>query len=226
MLPILNGNFGSRSSSTMRTGKRCESRTQLSVGVNLRQALDGRAVLLIQRPSHALHAAAKALVGIGQDENLGGHAGFDVREKRLAEIRDHVPLAIVDQAHDLAAFVGVLALRDVEIGDVAVVRRADVAVADVEFRVVNGGLRGLAQRVDIAVLAKLVLRLADVGARGLDRGLCGADARARVEDVVGGDEMFGEQRLDASEILLGVRGVGFEPDLIGLSRFGSRPRAP
>src|ERR1700752_2126556 len=30
--PIRNGRCGSRSSSTIRTGKRCESRTQLSVG--------------------------------------------------------------------------------------------------------------------------------------------------------------------------------------------------
>src|SRR5271156_2007625 len=92
--------------------------------LNLRQAFDGRAVLLIERPSDALHAAAKALVGIGQDENLGGHAGFDVRHERLAEIRDDVPFAIVDQADDLAAFVGVLALSDVEVGNPSVVRRA------------------------------------------------------------------------------------------------------
>src|SRR5258705_12867432 len=32
--------------------------------LSLRQPLDGRAVLLIERPSHALHAAPKALVGI------------------------------------------------------------------------------------------------------------------------------------------------------------------
>ncbi len=184
--------------------------------VNLRQALDARAVLLIERPSHALHAAAKALVGIGEDENLCAHAGFDVREKRLAEIRDHVPLAIVDQADDLPAFVGVLALRDVEISDVAVIRRADVAVTDVEFCVVNGGLGGFAQRVDVAVLAELVLRLADVGARGLDRSLRGVNARARVEDVVGGDEMPGQKRLNPIEVLPGICGVGFEPNLIGL----------
>ena len=123
--------------------------------------------------------------------------------------------AIVDQADDFAAFVGVLAGRDVEIGDPSVVRRADVAITDVEFGVVNCGLGGFAQGVDIAVLAELVLRLADVGVRGLDAGLGGADARAGVEDVVGGDEMLGEQRLDAIEILLVVRRVSFEPHLFG-----------
>ena len=122
-----------------------------------------------------MHAAAKALVGIGQDENFGRHAGLDVREKCLAEIRNDVPFAIVDQADDFAAFVGVLALRDIEIGDLSVVRRADVAITDIQFRVVNGGFRSFAQGVDIAVLAELVLRLAHVGARALDGGLGGVN---------------------------------------------------
>src|SRR6266436_3239519 len=68
--------------------------------LSLGEPLDGRAVLLIQRPSDALHAAAKTLVGIGEDEDLGGHAGLDVREKGLAEVRDYVPFAIVNQADD------------------------------------------------------------------------------------------------------------------------------
>src|SRR5882762_11837755 len=68
--------------------------------VDLRQTLDACAVLLIERPSDALHTAAKALVGIGQDENFGGHAGFDMRQKSLAKIRNYIPFAIVDQADD------------------------------------------------------------------------------------------------------------------------------
>ena len=105
------------------------------------------------------------------------------------------------------ALVGVLADRDIEIGDVAVERRADVAIVDIELRVVNVGLGLLAPRVDIAVLAEFVLGLADLAARW-PTAASRPQAAARIEDVVGGDEVLGQKRFDAVQILTGVCEVG------------------
>src|SRR5260370_11337261 len=72
-------------------GKALREPDPVECRLSLREPLDGRAVLLVERPSDALHAAAKALVGLGEHKNLGSHAGLDVRHKRLAAIRNHVP---------------------------------------------------------------------------------------------------------------------------------------
>ena len=64
---------------------------------------------MIERPSDALHAAAKSLIRIAQQVNLRAHPGPDVTEEVLAEIREHVPGAIIDQAQYFVALVRVLA---------------------------------------------------------------------------------------------------------------------
>ena len=82
-------------------------------------------------------------------------------------------------------------------------------------------MRRFAPRVEVAVLAEFVLRLAHVVMGALDRRLGRRKAASRVEDVIGGDEMPGEQRNDTVEILLVVGGVGFElllARLVGMDR--------
>src|SRR5579884_445804 len=81
--------------------------------LDLRQALDGRAVVLIERPADALHHAVETAIRVAQQVDINAHAGPDVGEKIFAEVSQHIPGAIIDQAQHLAAFVGVLADRDV-----------------------------------------------------------------------------------------------------------------
>ena len=65
----------------------------------------------------------------------------------LAEVRHDLPAAIVDQREHLLARAGVLADGDVQVRDVGLERRRDGAVADVELRAPQRGLRGLQARV-------------------------------------------------------------------------------
>src|SRR5262249_19103328 len=98
--------------------------------------LDGRKeagagpVALLHRPADALHFPAQATAGVIEDVDLRGHAGADVAQERLAEVPDDVPGARVDEREDLAPLEGVVALGDVEVGDVAVERRRDAAIFD------------------------------------------------------------------------------------------------
>src|SRR5581483_12131068 len=108
------------------------------------------------------------------------HAGRDLREVALAEVREHVPRATVDQRHDLTALVRVLADGDVQVRDVALEGRAHEAVVDVELRVVDGGARRLQPGVHVAVLAEQVPRLRDLRARARDRRLRRTRPRARL----------------------------------------------
>ena len=140
-----------------------------------------------------------------------------MRHERFAEVGNHVPRAVVDQADDFAAFVGVLADRDVEIGDVAVERRADVAVIDVEFRVVDRRLGGFAARIDIAELAELVLRLAAPRSARASTAASAALTRDRaLKTSLAVTKCFGSSGSMRFEILLVVGGVGFEPASIRL----------
>src|SRR5579862_8821351 len=61
------------------------------------KTLHGRTIVLIERPSDALHPSTKSFVWIAQQINLRRHAGADVAEEILAEIREHIPGSIVDQ---------------------------------------------------------------------------------------------------------------------------------
>ena len=58
-----------------------------------------------------------------------------------------------------------MADSDVEIGHVRIERRPHVAILDVERGVVQGILGRFAPRVDISVLAEVVLSLADLAVR-------------------------------------------------------------
>jgi len=179
-----------------------------------------------QRPADALNPSAKAHVGIAEQEDLGIHAGLDPGKKSFAEICQHVPIAIIDQAHHLLALVGVLAHSDIEVGDVAVERRLHVAVLNIQPRLVGRRFSGLAARVDIAVLAELVGGARDFALRALHRCARGGELAPGARDVVGGDEIFAEQRSDSIKVLLIVGAIGFElslPFLGGGNRVVERP---
>src|SRR6266481_2547844 len=64
---------------------------------HLRQSLNTRAVILVERPSHALHAAAESLVGVAEQVNFCAHLGPDMAQEVLSKIGQYIPRAIVDQ---------------------------------------------------------------------------------------------------------------------------------
>src|SRR5579863_6873360 len=125
----------------------------------------------MKSPSDALYAPAKSLIRVTQQIDNRGHPVANISQKVLAEVGEHVPRAIVDEAEDLAALVRVLADRDVEIGDICIEGRVHVTILEIEFRVVERGLRGFAPRVDVTVLAQLVLRFRNLAMRARDRSL-------------------------------------------------------
>src|SRR5271170_6600090 len=95
---------------------------------NPRQTFHGGAIVLKERPANSLHDAAKAVVAIADQEDLRGHPRFDPGQEVLAEIRHHVPGPVIHQADHLLALVGILAHRDIEVGDISVERCLYVAV--------------------------------------------------------------------------------------------------
>src|SRR6266849_6137713 len=122
------------------------------------ETVNASAVLLIQRPPDALHAAAKAMAGIGEEKHVDGHSRLDVRQEVLAEVRHHVPRAVVDETEHLPPLVGVLPNGNVEIGNIAVKGGTHRAIVDVELRLRDRGLGGFEARIDVAELAELALR--------------------------------------------------------------------
>ena len=64
------------------------------------QAADSRAIFLKQSPSNTLHLALEAFAGITQQRHLRRHPWPYAIKQVLPEVREHVPLAIVDQRQD------------------------------------------------------------------------------------------------------------------------------
>ena len=93
----------------MRTGNRLARRTQLSVLETRGRTPDRRALVGMVRPADALDDPAEALARIAHQVHLGRHAGLDGGHVSLAEVRHHVPGAIVDEGEDLLSLPRVLA---------------------------------------------------------------------------------------------------------------------
>jgi hypothetical protein len=118
-------------------------------------AHNARAIVLKQRPPHAFDSSAKAHVRIAEQKDLGIHAGLDPCQKGFAEIRQHVPVSIIDEAHHLFALVGVLTGGDIEVGDVALERSFHIAIIDIQARPVRSRFGGFSACVDITIFCSV-----------------------------------------------------------------------
>src|SRR5215469_446369 len=145
-----------------------------------RQSLHRGAIHLEQRPSDPLNAPSKSLPRVAKQKHLGRHSGANSGKKGFTKISHHVPISVVDQAHHLLAFIGVLTHCDIEVRHVSVEWSIDMTILDVEFRSINRCLRGFSARVAVAVLTLFVGRAGDVTAGPLHSGFRGCQLTARV----------------------------------------------
>ena len=100
--------------------------------------------------------------------------------------------------------VGELPFGDVQIGDVAVERRAYVAVVVVELRVLDRFLSGADSLIDVAYHAQRVLRLLKFRIRGGDARFRRFELVAGFDHLVVGNKIAFAQGNDAVQVLFGV----------------------
>src|SRR5271165_2614790 len=122
------------------------------------QAAYRRAVFLKESPPNPLHFSFKPLPGIAQQCHVGLHSWTYVLKQVLPEIREHVPVTIIDQRQDGLADVSVLSLRNIQIGDKTVERRAYKAVVGIQLRILDRFLRRPQPLIDVAKHAQSILR--------------------------------------------------------------------
>ena len=173
-----------------------------------RQTIDTGPVRRVHGPADALDDTAKASVRVAQEIDVGLKARLDDVQISLAKVRHDVPAAIIDQREHLLTRAGVLADGDVQVGHVTFERRPDGAIADVELRAAQRGLRGFQPRVQVADLRQQLLGPLALLGRRLAARSRRAQMRASLLDLVDRDEAAPDQRLDATQIVGGVRLFG------------------
>ncbi len=101
------------------------------------ETANSRDILLRHSPSNTLHLTLEMFPGVAQQRHIGSHSWTDPIEDVFAEIRKDIPVAIIYQHQDRLPGISELPLRYIQIGDVAVERRAHQAVVVVQLRVLE-----------------------------------------------------------------------------------------
>src|SRR6266852_5682931 len=161
----------------------------------MREAAKRGADIRRYTPAEAIDLAGHGAARLSHYVDRRALPWLDAREVRLAEIADRIPVLGVDDRKQRVAGGGELPSGDVERGDPAIAGRAhdrlvQVALGEGERRARAFQLRlgGLGVGDGLARLVRLQLRL-------LQRDLSGALRRARLGDLLRGDEAGPEQRL-------------------------------
>ncbi len=174
---------------------------------DVRQAADGRTVFLKESPSDTFDLSLEPLARVAQQRNLRGHVWSNPVKQVLPEIREHVPFAAIHQRQDGLPRVGVLSLRNVEIGDVAVERRSHEAVVVVKLSVFDRFLRRTQSLIHVAHDSQLVLCLLKLGTRAGNGSLGRFEFVTRLDQVVLRDGVKFVQGDDTIQVLPVVRRI-------------------
>src|SRR5262245_33164630 len=127
--------------------------------LDIRQTGDACVIRLEDSPSDSLDLALEVLAGVTEQRDVGVHSRPDSIEQILPEIREHVPVAVVDEYKYRLPDVGVLPFGDVQVGHVAIERRLHEAVVVVELRLLDRFLRRADSLIDVARTSQCILCL-------------------------------------------------------------------
>ncbi len=162
-------------------------------------------ILGIHRPPDALHAAAEAVVRVGEHVHLRLHPGRDVGELGLAIVRQDVPRAGIHQReHRDRARCHERADRRVQVDDEPVELGAHVAEVEVELCLATRRKRRVPLRAQCLEIADVLLGLVLLPPRLVEPGRGGELRGTGLIELVRGHELPGQQRLEPVQRVGGV----------------------
>ena len=161
----------------------------------MRQAANRGAYIRRHTPAEAVDLAAQRAAWLRHHVDGRALSRLHSREVGLAEIADRIPVLGVDDREQRVAGGGELPSCDVERGDPAIAGRTHDRLVEVALRQCERRARALQLRLGGLGVGNGLARLVGLQLRLLQRDLRGALRRARLVDLLRGDEALPEQRL-------------------------------